>query len=102
MTEKRKKKATHKKAVALAYDTEKDLAPRVVAKGMGEIARKIIELATENDIPLYENADLVSILMSVDPGREIPPELYKAVAEVLAFIYRMDRRYAQKISGKNF
>ena len=98
MTAKGKKKSTRKKAVALAYEEEKDLAPRVTAKGMGEIARKIIEIAVENDIPLYEDNDLASILMGVDLGREIPTELYRAIAEVLAFIYRMDRKYAKEIS----
>ncbi|MCS7234176.1 MAG: FlhB-like flagellar biosynthesis protein [Synergistetes bacterium] len=78
-----------KKAAALKYDEEKDKAPKVVASGRGKIAEKIIEIAKEYDIPIYEDPDLVELLLKVDIGEEIPPELYKAVAEVLAFIYRL-------------
>jgi flagellar biosynthesis protein len=78
------------KAVALTYDREKDRAPRVIAKGRGEIAAKIIEIARSNNIPLYEDKNLIPILEALDLETEIPPELYRAVAEVLAFIYRLN------------
>ena len=78
------------KAVALTYDREKDRAPRVLAKGRGEIAAKIIEIARSNHIPLYEDKNLIAILEALDLETEIPPELYRAVAEVLAFIYRLN------------
>ena len=81
----RKKKA---KAVALKYETEKDAAPRVVAKGRDFIAEKIIETARAHNIPLYEDKNLVQVLEALDLDTEIPPELYCAVAVVLAFIYR--------------
>ena len=81
----RKKKA---KAVALKYETEKDSAPRVVAKGRDVIAEKIIETARAHNVPLYEDKNLVQVLEALDLDTEIPPELYRAVAEVLAFIYR--------------
>ena len=79
------------KAVALKYDGEKDKAPRIIAKGWGDIADKIIGIAREHDVPLYEDKNLVQILEALDLETEIPPELYRAVAEVLAFIYRLER-----------
>ena len=85
----RKKKA---KAVALKYETEKDSAPRVVAKGRDLIAEKIIETARDHNVPLYEDKNLVQVLEALDLDTEIPPELYRAVAEVLAFIYRLNGR----------
>jgi len=86
----RKKKA---KAVALKYETEKDSAPRVVAKGRDVIAEKIIETAKAHNVPLYEDKNLVQVLEALDIDTEIPPELYRAVAEVLAFIYRLNAKY---------
>lgn len=78
------------KAVALKYDRKKTHAPRVIAKGRGEIAKKIIEVAQAHDVPLYEEKNLIQILEALDLETEIPPELYRAVAEVLAFIYRLN------------
>ena len=85
----KKKKA---KAVALKYETEKDSAPRVVAKGRDIIAEKIIETAKAHNVPLYEDKNLVQVLEALDIDTEIPPELYRAVAEVLAFIYRLNAK----------
>ncbi len=73
-------------AVALQYEKG---APRVVAKGRGEIGEKIIEIARANGVPLEENAALAAALAEVELGDEIPLELYKAVAEVLLFILRV-------------
>jgi len=78
------------KAVALKYDRKKDNAPRVIAKGRGEIAEKIIEVARAHNVPLYEDKNLIQILEALDLETEIPPELYRAVAEVLAFIYKLN------------
>ena len=78
------------KAVALKYDRKKDNAPRVIAKGRGEIAKKIIEVAQAHNLPLYEDKNLIQILEALDLETEIPPELYRAVAEVLSFIYRLN------------
>ncbi len=78
------------KAVALKYDQKKDRAPRVIAKGRGNIAEKIIDIAKENNVPLYEDKNLIQILEALDLETEIPSELYRAVAEVLAFIYRLN------------
>jgi flagellar biosynthesis protein len=79
------------KAVALKYDQEKDHAPKVMAKGRGEIAEKIIEIAKTYNLPLYEDKNLVQILEALELEAEIPPDLYRAVAEVLAFIYRLNK-----------
>lgn len=80
-----------KKAAALRYDKERG-APRVVAKGEGNVAERIVEIARESGIPVLEDRALVSLLMEVDLGKEIPPELYKAVAKVLAYVYRITGR----------
>lgn len=84
-------KNQEKKAVALRYRRDHDRAPRVVAAGKGELARRIIAAAREYGVPLYEDQELVSLLLRLTPGTEVPPELYRAVAEVLVFIYGLDR-----------
>jgi flagellar biosynthesis protein len=83
--------ATRKQlAVALHYD--KTGAPRVVAKGRGNIGEKIIEVAKAHNIPVEENEVLAGALSNVELGDEIPVELYKAVAEVLVFVLRLSGR----------
>jgi len=77
-------------AVALKYDAKKDQAPKVVAKGRGEIAEKIVAIAKANNVPLYEDKNLAQILEALELETAIPPELYRAVAEVLAFVYRLN------------
>jgi flagellar biosynthesis protein len=79
------------KAVAVRYDTEHDAAPRVLAKGQGPIAERIIATAREHGIPLHEDRDLVHLLGALDLDVEVPPALYKAMAEVLAHLYRANR-----------
>ena len=78
------------RAVALRYDDESDSAPRVVAAGEGAVAEAILALARENDIPVREDADLLSLLAGCELGDEIPAELYEAVAELLTFLYRLN------------
>lgn len=78
-----------KEAAALRYGPG-DAAPRVVAAGRGEVAQRILALAQEHGVPVYSDPALASSLTAVELGAEIPPELYRAVAEVLAFLYRMD------------
>lgn len=80
-----------KKAVALKYEPGKSNAPRVTAKGKGLLAERIIEIAREQGIPVSEDPDLVAALIRLEFDEEIPPELYKAVAEILAFAYRLNR-----------
>jgi len=79
-----------KAAAALRYKTDMDIAPRVVAKGMGAVAERIIRAAEEAGVPVHENADLCALLMTVSVNDVIPPDMYVAVAEVLAFIYRIN------------
>ncbi|AXH12488.1 EscU/YscU/HrcU family type III secretion system export apparatus switch protein [Halarcobacter bivalviorum] len=76
-----------KKAVALDYEMEIDNAPKIVAKGKGEIANNIIKIAQDNDIPIKKDEDLVELLSAIDIDKEIPPSMYKAVSEIFAFIY---------------
>jgi len=78
--------------VALKYDGEN--APHVVAKGTGLLAERIMELAAENDVPLYEDPDLVLLLSKLELGDEIPTTLYVAVAEVIAFAYQLSGKSA--------
>ena len=80
------------KAVALNYDTDKNAAPKVVAKGRGFVAQKIIETAKAHNVPLVEDENLVQVLEALDLDTEIPPQLYRAVAEVLAFVYRLNSK----------
>ena len=80
-----------KKAVALKYDKEKQNAPKVTAKGEGKVADNIIKLAKEHDIPIQEDKELVKMLSKIELDKEIPPNLYKAVAEVFSFIYKYSK-----------
>lgn len=85
-----------KEAAALKYSPEKDKAPKIVALGKGEIAQKILERAEENDVPVYEDAELVHTLNLLSIGDEIPEELYGIVAEVLVFVSELDRAHGDK------
>jgi flagellar biosynthesis protein len=76
-------------AVALAYSAG-DAAPRVVAKGRGLIARQIIEQAKKAGVYVHESPEMLALLMQVDLDERIPPQLYVAVAELLAWLYRME------------
>jgi len=74
-------------AVALRYDGEKDRAPVVVAKGKGVVAERIVEVAESHDVPVVRKPELArAVYHSVDVGKEIPPEFYRAVAEIIAFV----------------
>jgi len=79
-----------KMAAALKYDASKSGAPTVTAGGRGTIAEKIIELALEKGIPIKNDPDLVHVLSKLKVGSEIPTELYRAVAEILAFVYSLN------------
>ena len=82
------------RAAALRYRAEHDDAPRVVAAGQGRVAEKILEVAAAAGVPVQHDPGLAEVLSRIDPGEEIPPETYRAVAEVLAFLYRIDRERA--------
>ncbi len=81
-------------AVALGYDMQKNNAPVVLAKGQGEIAHKIIQLALDNNIEIHQDADLLQILKAVDINEEIPVEAFAAVAEIISYIYRQNGKTA--------
>lgn len=77
-------------AVALAYQ-EGQIAPKVIAKGRGLIAQEIIRRAKEAGIYVHESSELVSLLMQVNLDDRIPPQLYVAIAELLAWLYRLEK-----------
>ncbi len=79
------------KAVALQYDNEKNNAPKVIAKGEGKSAQKIIQIAQENGVTLKKDEDLVELLSKVELDAEVPPQMYKAVAEVFSFLYKITK-----------
>lgn len=85
-------KKEQKKAAALRYRQGIDAAPTVVAKGRGLIADRIIELARSHGVPIREDRTMVEVLSALELYEDIPPELYKAVAEILAFIYKVSGR----------
>ena len=78
-------------AVALRYNPDRDVAPTVVASGKGQVAERIIDLARRHNVPLYEDPDLVELLLVLELDMPVPEDLYLAVAEVLAFVYRLNR-----------
>ena len=78
-------------AVALAYDRAKNAAPRVVAKGVDSMAARIREVATANRVPLVANPPLARVLHLVELDQEIPAEHFKAVAEIIAYVWRLNR-----------
>ncbi len=90
-------RAMIKKAVALRYQPSRDQAPVVSAKGQGLLAQKIIALAQEHGVPIKEDPDLVEILARLEVDQEIPPELYLVVAEILAFVYKANDRWRDRM-----
>ncbi len=87
---KKRKDYLNKKAVALIYKEEYK-APKVIAKGKGETADKIVEVGKDKDIEIYEDKNLVEDLLKLELYEEIPPELYEAVSEIILFIYSIDK-----------
>jgi flagellar biosynthesis protein len=81
-------KPPRRQATALGYDRTRDAAPRVVARGEGLLADRIIALAREHNVPIHSDPALVAVLARLDIDEQIPPALYRAVAEVLGFLYR--------------
>jgi len=84
-----------KQAVALQYDKDKDIAPRIVASGQGVIAENILKTAEENEVFIRQDSNLVRELMAFKVGTEIPPELYEVVAQILAFVEMVDQNKGQ-------
>lgn len=91
------KQQQQQRAAALGYNPESDEAPKVLASGKGLMAEKIIAIAKEKGIPIKEDPLLAAALAKVDIGATIPPELYAVVAEVIAYVYRIQN---QKLKRK--
>lgn len=89
--EKEKTTPERKTAIALRYDIDRDKAPLVIASGRGPVADEIVRIAEDNKIPLYEDPELAKLLSKLELDTEIPAELYTLVAEVLFFVYKLDR-----------
>ena len=106
MAEEKKKEAPKRRsAVAVRYDIEKDKAPFVIAAGQGTVAEEILRVAEDNKIPMYEDKRLVDLLSKIELDTEVPPELYVLVAQVLFFVYKLDKmatkreKLIQRIKG---
>lgn len=87
---------SRKEAVALSYDPSISEAPKVIAKGKGKIAENIVAKAEELNIPIQEDPSMIEILGQLNIDESIPEELYKAVSEVFAYIYQLDREHSLK------
>ena len=93
-TKKNRREIKH--ATALQYSPDEDAAPKVVATGKGIVAEKIIEKAKENDVPVYQDANLAQTLSALGIGDQIPSEIYEVVAEILIFIGSVDKSYGER------
>jgi len=89
-----KRKLRKNSAVSLKYRPESDNAPRITAKGKGKIAEKIIKIAKDHNIYIHEDPDLIEVLSQLDINDEISPDLYFVVAELLAFVYSLNKNMA--------
>ena len=89
-----------KSAVSLQYKKEVSSAPKVTAKGQGWVAEAIIKMARERNIPIREDKDLLNLLSEIDIGREVPESLYKVVAELLAWVYQLNKNYSDSHKSK--
>ncbi|TSJ67134.1 hypothetical protein FPQ13_02450 [Allobacillus salarius] len=88
----RKFMPNRKSAIALRYDGETEAAPKVIAKGQGLLAEEILQRAASEDIPVHEDPALIELMSHLNINEKIPEELYQAVAEVFAYIYRIDQK----------
>ena len=89
-----------KSAVTLQYIKEVSSATKVTAKGQGWGAEAIIKMARERNIPIREDKDLLNLLSEIDIGREVPESLYKVVAELLAWVYQLNKNYSDSHKPK--
>ena len=87
--ESQKNTSKERKAAALSYDKAKNNAPKVVAKGQRYLADEIIRIADKYEIPIKKDEDLMGMLDTIEVNQEIPPQMYKAVAEIFSFIYQL-------------
>ena len=82
-----------KKTVGISYTPGEERAPRVVAKGQRKVAEEILALAKKHGVPVYNDPEVVELLYTLELTQEIPEELYRVVAEILSFVYRLDQSY---------
>ena len=82
----------NKKAVALSYDENKNAAPIIVASGMGYIAEKMVEVARESGVPVYEDNSLATMLTQLNLGAEIPTELYQAIIDIYIYFLKITKK----------
>ncbi len=88
------------RAVAVKYDIKKGKAPKIIATGKGVLAEQILRLAEDHKVPFFEDQSLTDLLAKLDLNDDVPPELYTLVAEVLAFVYQLDKLAKQKKKGR--
>lgn len=100
MKNKKDAREKNKTAVALGYDPDVDVAPKIIATGQGYLADKIIATAKESQVPIHKDERLAGTLSKLDLDEAIPQELYDIVAEILVFVDKMDRMKG-KIKGKH-
>ncbi|WP_312647675.1 EscU/YscU/HrcU family type III secretion system export apparatus switch protein [Aminipila sp.] len=81
-----------KKAVALKYDESQGTAPIIVASGLGHMAEKIVEVANQSDVPVYEDTSLATVLSQLELGAQIPEEVYRAVVEIYVFFLNLQSK----------
>ncbi|MHB1697341.1 MAG: EscU/YscU/HrcU family type III secretion system export apparatus switch protein [bacterium] len=96
------KESKRLKASALRYDSKKNSAPLLIAKGRGELAEKIIEIAKKENIPITKNNMLADMLDGLDIYEEIPPEMYKVVANIFAFLHKLNEKAAGRAPDSTF
>ena len=92
----------NKKAVALKYDDTQSAAPVIVASGMGYLAEKIVETALENQIPVYEDNSLATVLTQLNLGSEIPQELYQAIVEIYMYFLKFSPKTGEDRRDENY
>lgn len=86
----------NKKAVALRYDENKDAAPVIVASGLGYMAERIVEMANQNGVPVYEDNSLATVLTQLDLGTPIPEELYQAIVDIYAYFLKYTPKHSRE------
>jgi flagellar biosynthesis protein len=89
-------KETVNLAVALKYEDNEAKAPVVIASGRDECAARILDIARKEQVPIYKDKSLAQVLVSLETGTEIPPELYQAVAQIIAFVWQIDKKYSDE------
>jgi flagellar biosynthesis protein len=90
------KELFNQKAVALTYDEHKQMAPVIVASGMGHIAEKMIEVGVENGVPVYEDNSLATMLTQLELGTEIPEELYQAIVDIYIYFLNYNKEIGKE------